>query len=493
MTSGNELKGRSEEQKMLEEFFLSKRAGFLALYGRRRVGKTFLIRSFFQKKSCIFFNSTGIHKESLKRQLLAFTKEISACFFQGMELKERNSWIETFALLTDAIRQQVPKNKKVVLFFDEFPWMATPRAKLLQALDLYWNRYWSQDPRMKVIVCGSVASWIIRNIVKNKKGLHNRLTQTIRLDPMNLKDTKNLLHSMGIKLNHQHISQIYMVTGGIPFYLSHISSGLSASQVIERLAFTKNSLLLEEFDKLYSSLFENAHIYVEIVRAIARHRFGIHQENLFKQIKISKGGTIVRKLEELEEAGFIMSFKAYQHKKKGIHYKIIDEYTLFYFQWIEPIRDTLLKKGVRKGYWDKMMKSPSWASWAGYSFEAICYKHLHQISQAIDLSPTAIPVTWRYMPRKESKDRGAQIDLLFNRDDHAITICEIKYTNSPFVIDKEYAEILNKRIQIFKEKTKTNKQIFLGIISANGLKKNIYSEEMVDKVATLDDLFKKEN
>ena len=492
MTSQKAFTGRQEERLTLEELFNSNKSEFLALYGRRRVGKTFLIRNFVKKKSCCFFNSTGILNEPLARQLIEFTKEISRTFFHGTELKERKNWFDTFELLTDAINKQIPKNKKVILFFDEFPWMATARSRLLQALDYYWNRHWSQDNRIKLIVCGSAASWIIRNIVDNKGGLHNRLTRTILLEPMSLRETKDMLHNMGVKLNNKHISQIYMVTGGVPFYLSHVTPGLSTSQVIEKLAFSKNSLLLTEFDKLYSSLFHDASTYVELVRVIASNRYGIHQEELFNRIKsLSKGGFIVRKLKELEDAGFIICFKPYKHKKKGIYYKVIDEYSLFYFHWIEPIQETLLKKGLRKGYWDKMMKSHSWYSWAGYSFEALCYKHLNLISESLNLSPTAIPNTWRFSPRKGSKEEGAQIDLLFNRDDDAITVCEIKYTNLPFAIDKEYAAKLNKKLKVFRNKTRTQKQLFLGIISANGIKETMYSEEMVDGVVTLKDLFMK--
>lgn len=490
MAPQHDFSGRREEQLVLDEFFSSENPEFLAIYGRRRVGKTFLVRNFFKHKSCIFFNATGILNEPLSRQLIEFTKEISRTFFYGTELKEKNNWFDTFELLTDAINKQIPKNKKVVLFFDEFPWMATPRSKLLQALDYYWNRYWSQDIRIKLIVCGSAASWIINNIVHNKGGLHNRLTKTLLLEPMSLSETKGMLHNLGAALNNKHISQIYMVTGGIPFYLSHITPGLSASQIIEKLAFSKNCLLLEEFDKLYSSLFHDAGIYIEMVRIIANNRYGISQEALFKKIKtISRGGSLVRKLKELENTGFIISFTPYKNKKKGIFYKVIDEYSLFYFHWIEPIKETLLKKGLRKGYWDKIMHSHSWYVWAGYSFEAICYKHLNQISKALDLSPTAIPNTWKYTSKKG--DQGAQIDLLFDRDDDAITICEIKYTNEPFAIDKEYAAKLRMKLEVFKNKTKTQKQLFLSIISANGIKKTMYSEEMVIGIVTLDDLFKK--
>jgi AAA+ ATPase superfamily predicted ATPase len=490
MASKELVLARSAEVEILNDFFNSKKPEFLALYGRRRVGKTYLIRNYFKSKSCIFFNSTGVYKESLKTQLKEFTKVISQVFYQGTEIKEKGSWLETFELLTEVINKQVPKDKKVVLFFDEFPWMASPKSNLLQALDYYWNRYWSEDSRIKLIVCGSVASWIIRNIVNNKTGLHNRITRTIRLDPMDLKDSRLMLKNMGVFLNENHVLQIYMMTGGIPYYLSQVTSGLSSSQVIEKLAFTKNSMMLEEFNKLYSSLFENAELYIDIVRAIASSRSGLQQDDIFKKIGESRGGHIARKLEELEDAGFIISFKPFKHKKRGVFYKVIDEYTLFYFQWIEPIKETVIKKALRKGYWDKIMQSPSWHSWAGYSFESICFKHLGQIANALSLSPTAVPSAWQYRPTKGTNEDGAQIDLLFDRDDDAITICEIKFTNAPFGIDKGYAKALQKKIEIFKKKTKTEKQIFLAMISVNGIKDTVYSEDMVDGVVTLGDLFK---
>lgn len=487
--------GRKEECEILEQLYRSNKAEFLALYGRRRVGKTYLIRNFFKNKPCYFFYVVGLLGEPISRQVTEFTKEIGKTFYEGTELREKDNWFDTFELLLESINRQVLKNKKIVLFFDEFPWMATHRSKLLQALEYYWNRHWSHDKRIKLIICGSAASWIIKNIVNNKGGLHNRLTRIMQLEPMNLLETKRFLYDMGVRLNNQHVSQIYMVTGGIPYYLSHIDKVSSATQIIEKLAFTKNSFLLQEFNNLYSSLFGEDDIYVELVRLIAKKRYGIGQEELFQTApKLSKGGTLVKKLKELEQAGFILSFKPYKHQKKGIYYKVIDEYSLFYFDWIEPVKDSLFTKGMRRGYWEVMQKTPAWHSWAGYAFEDICYKHLSHISRTLSLGPASIPISWRYRPKIKTDEQGAQIDLLFDRRDHTITICEIKYTEQPFAIDKQYTQILKQKIDIFKKITRTKKQIFLAMISASGLKKTMYSEEIVDGgVVTLDDLFKKED
>lgn len=487
--------GRKREQLILENVFKSNKANFLAIFGRRRIGKTYLIRTFYQAKPCLLFNSNGIKGGRIDQQLSEFSKEIGRTFYEGAELKSAETWFDAFEQLLQAVNKKEFKNKKIILFFDEFPWMATHRSKLIEALDFYWNRHFSQDKRIKLIICGSSASWIIKNIINNKGGLHNRLTHTIQLEPLNLHDTQLFLKHNGVKLNYKHIADIYMATGGIPYYLSHVNSGLSAAQVIEELAFSKNSFLIREFDNLFASLFDDSEIYIELVRAISAKKSGMSQEELFKTLseKISKGGTIVKKLKDLESTGFIVSFTPYKHQKKGIFYKVIDEYTLFYFRWIEPIKSALQLKGVRSGYWQKIQQSSAWHSWAGYAFEAICFKHLSQISKAIKLTPASMPSSWRYNPQKFEKEDGAQIDLLFERDDQSITICEIKYTDKPLIIDKAYAEVLKQKIAIFKKVTRINTQYFLALISANGLKETIYSQDMIDGVATLEDLFQDEN
>jgi uncharacterized protein len=229
-----------------------------------------------------------------------------------------------------------------------------------------------------------------------------------------------------------------------------------------------------------------------MVRIMAKYVHGISQQELFKKIgKNSKGKLGLTRLRELEDSGFIISFIPHFHRKKGIYYKLIDEYVLFYFQWIEPIKSTLLKKSLNIGYWQQQQTSPAWRSWSGLAFESICYKHLRQISTALKLSPASIPNAWRYVPKKGSKETGAQIDLLFDRNDGAITICEIKYTDIPFIIDKSYMNQLYRKMQTFKIVTGTHKQIFLALICAAGLKKNIYSTELTDAVVILADLFKK--
>jgi predicted AAA+ superfamily ATPase len=482
--------GRKEEKITLDNFLKSDSPEFLAIYGRRRIGKTFLIKQTFIEKDCFFFNSTGLQNGKMSVQINRFTKEIGRVFYQGADIKEQKDWIDTLDALSSAIENIVPKNKKVVLFFDEFPWMATHKSGLLQALEHRWNHSWSNDNRIKLIICGSSASWIINKIINNKGGLHNRITRQIHLMPFNLSDTSALLESQKVTLNQKQITELYMTTGGVPYYLLHAEKNQSATQIIDNLAFQHNSLLFNEFDNLFSSLFENSGNYIELLRIIGKSHTGIGQEEIVSQSdELSRGGRTIDRLKELEDTGFIISFMPHMHKKRGRYYRLIDEYTLFYLDWIEPVKNTLQKKSLESGYWQEKHNTPTWYNWAGYAFESICYKHINQIRKKLNISPSAIPNGWRYTPVIKSKEKGAQIDLLFDRDDDTITICEIKYTTDPFAITKDYADNLKNKIAVFKEKTRSKKQIFLVMISANGIRDTIYSEELVQGIVTLEDLF----
>ncbi len=481
---------RVTETIILDNFFNSDKSEFLAIYGRRRVGKTFLIKHYFGKKKCIFISITGIEKGSFLKQREECCKQISDAFYDGATLEVPADWFKMFELLNKAITK-LPTDRKVVLFFDEFPWLATPRSRLLQALEYYWNQYWSNNKRIRVIICGSLASWIIKNIINNTGGLYNRVTYRLKLEPFNLFETKAFLKTKGIRLNDEQVLSIYSVLGGIPLYLEQVKKGLSADQNIEKICFNKNGLLIDELQGLFKSLFSDAEIYIKLIREIAKHRYGITKSGLAKRLGIVQSGRLVERLQELEDAGFIISFLPYQHREKGMYFRIIDEYTMFYFRWIEPNLRSIKQFAKSTRFWLELAHSSAYKSWSGYAFESICYKHIAQIMEKLSLNASALPYTWKYIPKQGNLERGAQIDLLFDRNDGAITLCEIKYTEAPFIIDKQYAEILNRKTVIFQEKTKTSKQIFFTMISAKGIKKTLYSEEIIHGVVILEDLFKR--
>lgn len=480
--------GRELEQKELEIAYNSLEAEFIAIYGRRRIGKTYLIKNFFQPKECIYFQSTGIYKGSLKQQLTRFSKELGDAFYGGASINVPEDWMSAFEALSKAI-DNMDKNKKVILFLDELPWMCTPKSSLLQALEYFWNRHWAHNPKIKLIVCGSAASWIIKKIIKNRGGLHNRTTRKIRLKPFDLRETYDYLHHQGYKIDKEKVVKLYMAIGGIPFYLKQIKNDLSVDQNINELLFNSDSILFTEFDEVFASLFDSAESYVELVRLIAASRQGLARTVLEEKNKVTgKGGRLSNRLENLENAGFITSYLPFGHKKLGVFYRISDEYCHFYLKWVDPIKDSA-KLNNHLSYWQGKLNSPEYYSWLGYAFENLCYKHVAQIRTALKIDAGSLASPWRYAPKSYSEERGAQIDLLFDRRDDAISICEIKYSDSEFVVTKAYADNLKQKLAVFKQQTRTKKQLFLILISAHGLKANAYSDELISGIVGFEAFF----
>lgn len=473
---------------LLNQAFESEEAEFIAVYGRRRVGKTFLIRRFFEKKACLLFQLTGIHNAKLEKQLTEFNKELERLYQSiGIEvqLKTPSSWLDAFEALTAAINYS---KDKVVLFFDEFPWMATKKSQLLQALDYYWNRYWVDNQNIKLIICGSAASWIIKNILSNRGGLHNRVTSRLLIEPFSLSESQQYLTSRHVLLDPYQVLQLYMCIGGIPFYLKSMKQGFSATQNINQACFSKRGTLVDEFNNLFSSLFQQSETHENIVRQLAQKRNGVNRTDLARTLNID-GGALTRSLRELEQAGFIEKFTPW-NQKKGIFYKLIDEYSLFYLNWITQNPHDNQAKKLTDNFWDITSQSATWKGWASYAFEAICFKHIDQIKTALNVPDGATASAWRSIAKKSDKLSGAQIDLLFDRPDGIIHICEIKYANAPFNIDKDYASQLRNKLEIYTGVTKTKKQLVLSMITTYGLKKSIHTEGLVWSQATLDDLFK---
>jgi len=480
--------GRETEIKILDSLWKSSEAEFLAIYGRRRVGKTYLIREYFSKKQCVYFEIIGQKDGSLEEQLENFIKIFSKTFFNDLPLRTPLGWKEAFELLTTEI-EKVSKSQNIVLFFDELPWLATRKSGMLQALDYYWNRFWSRYSRLIFVVCGSAASWMLDNLINAKGGLHNRLTKIISLKAYNLKGVQQFLAYRNIHLSHKQILDIYMVFGGIPYYLKQVEKGKSALQIINKVFFQTDGLLYDEFDRLFRSLFSNAEENLLIIKAISKNQHGISREDLIKLTGISSGGTLNKRLRELDSAGFIQSYVPYGRKVKDHYYRIIDEYCYFYLRWIEPFK----KKGMGAGkeYWQTKGKTQAAITWAGYAFETICFKHIDQIRQALELQAISCEIgSWRFIPPKGKKDPGAQIDLLFDREDGIVTLCEIKYSEKPFVLEKVDAKNIINKMEVFETHAPSKKQTLLALITTIGLKSNIWSEELIQNVVTLEDLLK---
>lgn len=473
--------GRKEEVQLLEEVLKAQSSALIAVYGRRRVGKTFLIRTCFQDR--LAFELTGMYGAGLKEQLQQFSKAMQKATGSPLPFKAPENWVEAFHALEKHLEKK-NKNKKWVVFFDEFPWLDGRKSGFLAAFEHFWNTWASRKPNMIVVICGSAASWMIRNIVNNKGGLHNRITKKIRLLPFTLAETEAYLKSLGSRLNRYEVIQLYMALGGIPQYLKSAGKGSSAMQIIEKTCFSKDGLLTGEFTNLYGSLFEIADNHIKMVRALATTSKGMTRQEIIDHCGLSSGGRTTLMLEELEESGFIKSVLPYDKTSRDAIYRLIDEFSIFYLKFMDKT------KLQGKDTWIKLSLTASYKTWSGMAFEATCLKHIEQIKKSLGIQAIESEVSaWRYVPAKGQKSKGAQIDLLIDRKDSCINVCELKFYTSEFCIDKPYAAELEQKLDVFMEKTKTKKTLFLTMITAYGLKENEYFNRLVQKSLTMDTLF----
>jgi len=467
------LIGREPENIILKNALKSKHAELIAVYGRRRVGKTFLVQSVY--KNNFVFEISGILKGTLKQQLLNFNLTLSK---KNKKYKPSNNWIEAFDQLSNYIDSLKIKEKKVV-FLDEFPWFDTHKSGFLAAFDNFWNSYASKNKNLVVVICGSAASYMIQEIINNKGGLHNRITNKIKLLPFNLKDTEMFLVKNNVKLTRYDILQLYMAMGGIPYYLGKISSGESVAQNIDRLCFSKDGMLRNEFKNIFTSLFDAPHNHESIIRVLATVRKGLTRNEILHKMGTATGGGISKTLIELEESGFIEKYLPYKGIK-GALYRLTDEYSLFYLKFIEN------SKPSKNGAWIGLHTSQQYKIWTGFCFESVCIKHVEQIKEGLKIA--GIISTYGSWISKGTK-QGAQIDLLIDRNDNIINLCEMKFYNSEFVIDKKYADEISNKINIFLTQTKTKKNVHVIFVTTYGLVSNKYSKQFVQNELTIDNLF----
>jgi predicted AAA+ superfamily ATPase len=480
--------GRDEELKILEEVYESSEPQFLAVYGRRRIGKTYLISEFFKPKGT-YFEITGMQEGSLKEQLFRFAYEFSRQFNEDTPIAPPQSWTHALILLHQAI-EKVEEGRKIILFFDEIPWLASRRSGFLSALEHLWNRYLSRRANLILVICGSSASWVIKNVINNRGGLYGRVTKKMCLLPFTLAETEKYLRSRRIDLDRKQIIDLYMAIGGVPKYLSYVQGEKSAAQTINALCFSLKGELHHEFHNLYRSLFTNHEYHIAIVRALAKTSGGLSREELLKQAKLSSGGSSSRTIEELIDAGFLIYVPSFHQKKKGGTYRLIDEYSLFYLTWMEHLSQISMENGDAD-FWMKKYGSSQWKAWSGCAFESLCFKHIQNIKKALGIAGiSTLQSGWRYLPKPSAdQDQGAQIDLVIDRADRCINLCEMKFSDSEFVIDKSYGEKLKAKKRIFKDQTKTKKALFTTLVTSYGVKKNGHSLGIVDAQLTMDALF----
>ncbi len=465
--------GREEEIKLFNENYTSERSEFIAVFGRCRVGKTFLIRSFFQDKYT--FHLTGIANATLEEQLDNFNTAFNAQHPKLSTVSE--TWLEAFEQIKKCIAKS--RQKKKVIFIDELPWFDTPKSNFIRALEHFWNSWASARTDIVLIVCGSAASWMINKLINNRGGLHNRVTQRMRIEPFTLQECKEYSKSRKMNLDHYHIIQLYMVLGGIPFYWDEVEKGLSATQNVNKICFSKNGLLRTEFQNIFKSLFNKAEKHELIVATLAKKTKGFTRKEIIEDSKISDGGGLSTILNELEESGFIRKYIPFNKKSRDSLYQLIDFYSLFYINFIQNHQLT------EKDFWLKAIDNPKHRAWSGYAYEQVCLYHLDQIKKGLGISGI---ITNTSSWRSKSSENAAQVDLVIDRRDQVVNLCEMKFSINKFEIDKKYDEVLREKIGVFKSETKTRKSVFMTMITTFGLQNNRFSGNVQNEL-TMDVLF----
>lgn len=475
----DQLIGRTEEKAVLQKALQSDGAEMVSVIGRRRIGKTFLIKVIC--KDHLVFELTGTQKAPLSEQLLNFTYALQLSSGKPLLGKPPTNWMEAFFILINYLKT-LPKEKKPVVFLDELPWLATHRSGFLRALSFFWNS-WAVNESIVVVICGSAASWMIQKVVNNTGGLHNRITRRIHLKPFTLAETAQYLRiNNNVRLNRYHILQLYMAMGGIPHYLKEVEAGKSAAQNIEDICFSETGLLKDEFSNLYAALFDHAEHHIAIIRTLAQRRQGMSRKELITKAKLPNGSSTSKTLDELKQSGFIDFFYPYGKKKNGKLFRLMDEYSIFYLQFIE--------KNTRElnDVWKQLSQTQTYKIWCGFAFENICLKHIPEIKRALSIGGV-YSVSSSFTHKGRENEKGAQIDLLLDRNDQIINIFELKYHSKLFTVSKSYAENLRNKLHVFEEATQTKKHLFLTLLTTFGITKNEHSLGLIDQVLTLDDLF----
>ena len=454
------------------------------MYGRRRVGKTLLIKEAANYDFTFSFTATDNITKSL--QLANFAVELAKQFNTSTTFSFK-TWFEAFHQL-GILLESLPTDQNKIIFLDEIPWADTPKSYFIQALENFWNVRCAFHPDIKVVVCGSATSWILNKIIGNRGGLYGRITHQFKIEPFNLYESALYFKAKGFKYSKKEIADIYRVTGGIPYYFSLMKTELSVVQNIDYLFFAKNAPLIKEFNYLYASIYKRPAIYLDVVRQLANMGKGMTRQELIKKLHIKGNGGFSNVLKELEECGFIRAYLPFEissRKKTSKNspftlYQLVDLYSLFYLKFLNE------HKYYNENFWSANFRTPSINTWRGISFEKLCLWHIPQIKEALGISGVDVRVcSWIGSYEGEK----AQIDLIIERKDGVLNICEMKYSGEKYVITKKYYEEFEHKLNIFIEASKTRKTPMVTFITSNGIKLNSYSG-LVQKQVELVQLFK---
>ena len=464
--------GRQDEISKLSKYIKTDRGEFVAVYGRRRVGKTFLIRKYFKEKFDFFV--TGIIDGSREEEMEAFNDALITYGHKGEKAK---TWMEAFGYLADLLKTKRKKGKRLVVFIDELPCFDTPNARFIHALDYFWNSKGSWIDNIFFIVCGSATSWMIKNVIDNHGGLHNRITHEIHLRPFDLHDTEDFLKSAGFRWNRLAVVQIYMALGGIPYYLGMLDKTMSVAENIDNLFFSDDAELRKEYPRLFKSLFKDPDNYIALINVLAENKEGMTRKEIAELPQFNNNGHLSEMLENLVSCDFLRIYNNGTKQIGGI-YQLMDFYTLFYNKFCK-------KRTTDDHYWRNHLDTTTMNTWHGLAYERVCMYHFRNIIRALRLDSIH---TEFYSWRSKASEPGAQIDIVIDRSDNVITICEVKYSKGDFILKKsEYEKVMN-RVNSFSSEKKDKKAIQPILITTFGLKQNEYSDIFM-RTLTVDDLF----
>ena len=473
----NKIVGRKKEIELLQRIVESEDPEFVAVYGRRRVGKTFLIKQFFDNKFTFYFS--GSENSTMKTQLENFKNAYQEYF--KMIISTPENWTIAFAMLKNAI-SNIKKSGRKIIFIDELPWIATKGSYFIQAFEYWWNTYASANPDIILIICGSSTSWMINKILKNRGGLHNRVTKQILLQPFSLKECEEFVNKEKLQLDRKTILDYYMILGGVPYYWKHLNKSKSLPQNIDNLFFSNDAVLKNEFSEIYNSLFKHSKKYILLIISLGEKRMGLSRNEILEISGLPDGGSITRMLEELEQCGFIHSYYGFGKKQRDKIYQLIDLFSLFYLNFIN-------KKNITdEQFWTNNYDTAPLNSWRGYAFEQVSLWHIPQIKRKLGISGVSSNYSsWRSLG-ENSENKKYQIDLVIDRRDRVINLCEMKYSNKEYDIDRDCADFFRKRNATFKEECKTRNAIHTTMITTFGVNRNTYIGHLHSEV-TMEDLY----
>ena len=472
----NQIVGRQKEQQILLDCLQSGKAELIAVYGRRRVGKTFLVKNFFEGQ--FDFYCTGIYDGTKKEQLGNFASALHNAT-PNRPKPRLSDWFEAFEHLKSYIAGL--HKEQIVVFLDEMPWFDTPRSRFLKAFEWFWNSWGADQPNLKIIVCGSATTWIMSKLLGDKGGMHNRITRRIKIAPFTLGETEEMLTRNGVDWDRYQTIQAYMALGGVPFYIQKIKPGYSAAQSIDQLFFDDNAELALEYNILFRSLFSESAKYRQVVECLSRNKRGMTREELVTTLKWQDSGVVSTILEDLCNCDFLRCYSAYGKKERSKMYQLTDMFTLFYLHFVDGYA------GGDPNHWSAMADNRSVVAWSGYAFEQVCLCHIPQIKKALGINAIQTDVSsWSCKGTADTK--GTQIDLVIERGDRIINLCEMKFSEEPYTVTKAYADWLRERKGIFRDATKSNKALHTTLVTTWGLRPNTYASE-IQKVVTMDELF----